>query len=503
MTKRKLLQSALALAVVAAPLAVFTASHREAPITALDRAADITDWYSFVSYDDPSKMTMVLSVDPLLEPGNGPNYYPFDPEILYEMHIDNNHDAVTDLTLEFRFQTEQRLPGVFTGFVGNLVGIPPITALDGAGSEGLGTRQTYSVVAVKGNQRLDLTGGRKLIAVPSNVGPRTMPNYQALYNQGIYDLGFGIKVFAGTTDDPFYIDLGAAFDSLNFRPAAGGGVLSQTDDNNNTVNVAPDEVSGYNVNTIAIEIPIQYLTQDLRVHTNAEPAAVLGTYASTSRQQITVRRTPREGGGNLGQGPWRQVQRMGNPLINELIIGTGFKDRWSMDSPRNDGQFVQFYARPLLADIFKSIGVPIPAGDRVDLGLLVTYSGPTIPAGTPAGPVADLLRINTGIPPTPAAQQQRLGLLTLLDSNPNNNDAAGFPNGRRPDDDVLDIAGRAVAGILVSPTTYGTRIGDGVNVNDMPKRATFPYVPPAHDGRNSRHVDPNEPGCAGVCPPGL
>ena len=498
---RTFLKTALAAAAIAAPLVVYTANHREAPITALDRAADITDWYSFVSYDDPSKMTMVLSVDPLLEPSNGPNYFPFDPEILYEMKIDNNHDAVEDVTLQFRFQTEQRNPGVFTGFVGNLVGIPPITALDGPGSEGLGLRQSYSVVALRGNQRFDLTGSRKLYAVPTNVGPRTMPSYQALYNQGIYDLGFGIKVFAGTTDDPFYIDLGAAFDSLNFRTAAGGGVMSQTDDDNNSVNVAPDDVSGFNVNTIAIEIPIALLTSDGQRHTNSEPAAVLGTYATTSRQQVTVRRTPREGNGNVTSGPWRQVQRMGNPLINELIIGTGSKDRFSMDDPTNDGQFVNFFARPLLADIFGSIGIPVPAGLRFDLLPLVKYAGPTVPAGTPQGPVADLLRLNTGIPPTPAAQQQRLGLLTLLDTNPANNDAAGFPNGRRPDDDVTDIAARAVAGILASPTTYGTRIGDGVNVNDMPKRTTFPFVPAAHDGRSSRHVDPGEPGCAGVCPP--
>ena len=174
-----------------------------------------------------------------------------------------------------------------------------------------------------------------------------------------------------------------------------------------------------------------------------------------------------------------------------------------MDDPTNDGQFVSFFAQPLLADIFKSIGIPVPTGPRLDLALLVQYTGPTIPSGTPKGPVADLLRVNTGIPPTPAAQQQRLGLLTLLDGNNANNDAAGFPNGRRPDDDVTDIAARAVAGILVNSTTFGTRIGDGVNVNDMPKRTTFPYVPPAHDGRNSRHVDPNETGCAGVCPPGL
>jgi Domain of unknown function (DUF4331) len=501
--KRIALKTALALAVIAAPLAVYTANHREAPITALDRAADITDWYSFVSYDDPSKMTMVLSVDPLLEPSNGPNYFPFDPEILYEMKLDNNHDAVPDITLQFRFQTEQRAPDVFTGFVGGLLGIPPITALDGAGSEGLGTRQSYSVVALAGTQRFDLTGSRRLYAVPSNVGPRTMPNYPALYNQGIYDLGFGIKVFAGTTDDPFYIDLGAAFDSLNFRTAAGGGVLSATDDGNNTVNVASDDVSGFNVNTIAIEIPIALLTSDGRRHTNTEPQAVLGTYGTTSRQQLTVRRNPREGNGNVTSGAWRQVQRMGNPLVNELIIGTGSKDRFSMDDPTNDIQFGRFILRPLLATIFGSIGIPVPSGDRLDLAPLVQYQGPTIPAGTPRGPAADLLRLNTGIPPTAAAQQQRLGLLTLLDTNTTNDDAAGFPNGRRPDDDVTDIAARVVAGILVNPTTFGTRIGDGVNVNDMPKRTTFPFVPAAHDGRNSRHVDPNEPGCAGVCPPGL
>jgi hypothetical protein len=503
MTTRPILKAALAAAVVAAPLAVFTANHREAPITALDRAADITDWYSFVSYDDPTKLTMILSVDPLLEPANGPNYFPFDPEILYAMKVDNDHDAVADVTVEFRFQSEQRNPGVFTGFVGGLLGIPPITALDGPGSEGLGFRQRYTVTAIRDGRRFDLSGGRALYAVPSNVGPRTMPNYAALYEAGIYDLGNGIRVFAGTTDDPFYIDLGAAFDSLNFRPEAGGGVLSAADDGNNGANVAPDDVAGYNVNTIAVEIPIAFLTSDLRRHASTEPAAVLGTYGTTSRQQITVRRRPRDGSGNLTQGPWRQVQRMGNPLVNELLIGTGAKDRFSMDEPAGDGQFVGFFAQPLLADIFRSIGVPVPPGPRADLALLVQYTGPTVPGGTPKGPVADLLRVNTGIAPTPAAQQQRLGLLTLLDGNAANDDAAGFPNGRRPDDDVADIAARAVAGILVDPAAYGTRIGDGVNVNDRPKRTTFPFVPPAHDGRNSRHVDPNEPGCAGVCPPGV
>src|SRR5262245_8769623 len=185
------------------------ANHREAPITALDHKADITDWFAFVSYDDPTKVTMILDVDPLLEPANGPNYFPFDPEILYEMKVDNNFDADEDITFQFRFKTEIRLPPVFTGFVGvgsgvstpsnsptpippNTPLIPPaITKLDGPGSEGFSLRQTYTVTMVKGKgpgaKKTDLTGGKKLFAVPSNVGPRTMPNYDDLAKQGIYD----------------------------------------------------------------------------------------------------------------------------------------------------------------------------------------------------------------------------------------------------------------------------------------------------------------------------
>jgi hypothetical protein len=500
MTTTRLFRASLAAAVLATPFIVSTANHREAPITAIDRAADITDWYAFVSYDDPTKVTMILAVDPLLEPSNGPNYFPFDPDILYELKVDNDQDAVEDVTFQVRFQTEIRNPGVFTSVVGGIAGIPPITALDGPGSEGLGVRQTYTVTAIRDGRRWDLTSGRTLYAVPSNAGPRTMPNYTTLFASGIYDLPHGVRVFAGTTDDAFYIDLGAAFDSLNFRAAAGGGVLSPTQDADDTQNFAADDVSGFNVNTIAIEVPTALLTKTWRWHPRTDRFAVLGTYGTTSRQQITVRRRP--GQDALNAGPYRQVQRMGNPLINELIIGTGSKDRFSMDDPKNDAQFASFFLRPLLADVFGSLGIPVPGGDRTDLLPLVTYTGPTIPAGTPAGPIADLLRINTGIPPTPLASQRRLGLLTLLDGNTANDDAAGFPNGRRPGDDVTDIAARAVAGILANPSTFATPIGDGVNTNDKPKIGTFPYVFPSHDGRNSRHVDPTEAGCAapGTCP---
>jgi hypothetical protein len=478
---------------------IFAANHREAPITSLDRAADITDWYTFVSYDNPNRVTLILSVDPLLEPSNGPNYFPFDPNILYSLKVDNDQDAVADVVFEVRFQTEIRSPGVFTSVVGGIAGIPPVTALSGAGSEGLGVRQSYTVTVVRDGRRLDLTRGRRLFAVPSNAGPRTMPNYNdpgGLFEQGIYSLPKGVRAFAGTTADSFYIDLGAAFDSLNFRAAAGGGVLSPSQDADDTTNFAPDDVAGFNVNSIVLEVPVELLTKDGRRHASDDPLAVLGTYGTTSRRQFTVRKPEPD----FDFGAWRQVQRMGNPLINELIIGTGSKDRFSMDEPKNDAQFAGFFLNPLLGTVFGSLGIPVPPAPRNDLLPLVTYTGPIVPSGTRPGPVADLLRINTGIPPTPLASQRRLGLLTLLDTDPANDDAAGFPNGRRPIDDVTDISSRAVGGILANPTTFATRIGDGVNADDSPQRGIFPYVNPSHDGRNSRHVDPGEPGCTGTCP---
>ncbi len=483
------------LAILAPPNGALAANHREAPITALDRPADITDWYTFVSYDDPHKVTMILAVDPLLEPSNGPTYFPFDTGILYSFHVDNDQDGeAEDVVIEVRFKNEIRPvdPRLFTVAVGGLAGIPPITELDGPGSAGLGLRQTYTVTLVKGDYRIDLNGGRRLFAVPSNAGPRTMPNYSepgGLFEQGIYDLGRGVRVFAGTTDDAFYIDLGATFDSLNFRQAVGGGVLTPAQDADDDTNFAADDVAGFNVNTIAIEVPITLLTRDGRVHTAQERKALLGTYGSTSRRALTVRRSPEP---TTSSGSWRQVQRMGNPLINELIIGLGSKDRFSMDDPENDAQFKSFFLNPILGDVFASIGVPVPPAPRNDLLPLVTYSGPIVPPGTRAGAIADLLRINTGIAPTALAKQKRLGLLTLLDGDPANDDAAGFPNGRRPSDDVTDISARAVAGVLAG---VNVPIGDGVNKDDTPKRGTFPFVNPSHDGRNSRHVDPNEAGC--------
>jgi len=490
---KKLMVFAMALCILV-PASLFASSHREAPITALDRTADITDWYAFVSYDHPDRVTMILNVDPFLEPSNGPNYFPFDPNVLYEMKVDNNQDGVEDVTFQFRFTTQIRQPGLFTGFVGNLAGYPAITSLQGPGSEGLSLRQTYSVTMIKNGVTTDLSAGKTLYAVPSNVGPQTMPDYNSLFKQGVYSLQPEVRVFAGTVDDPFFIDLGAAFDSLNFRMGVGG-VMPANIDADDTHNYAPDAVAGFNVNSIVLEVPITWLTVDGKIHGSGDKQAVIGTYGTTSRSQLTVRRPS----GNLqASSSFRQVQRLGNPLINELIIGTGAKDHFSMSDPVNDAQFSSFVLNPLLATVFSSIGIPVPPPPRNDLLLLVQYEAPICPGCGPndVGPIADLLRLNTGIPPTAVGQQKRLGFIA--------GDSAGFPNGRRPVDDVVDIASRAVAGILVDAVKYGTLIGDGVNLNGTGYLNTFPFVKPANSGRDSHHVGPGQFGCTGqangICP---
>lgn len=513
---------AAALVGIGAVTAAWGANHREAPLTAIDVKADITDWYAFVSYDNPSKVTMILNVDPLLSPSNGPNYFPFDSEVLYEMKVDNTFDAEEDVKIQFRFsRPDIRLPGVFTGFLGAGGGIaapanspspvapgtpiipPAITALDGAGSQGLSLRQTYTVTVLRKTGSTWTTvfssGTRQLIAVPSNVGPRTMPSYDALAAQGIYDLGGGVKVFAGTADDPFYIDLGATFDTLNYRPSAFGtgvpAVLTDAQDADDTRNFAPDAVSGFNVNSIAIELPITMLTRDGALHAAGDPLAVIGTYATTSRPRIKTQ--PSSPGGLPGlSGNFVQIQRMGNPLINEVLIGTGDKDKFSMSEPKNDAQFANYVLDPLLARAINAAyggAVPIPTPPRTDLLPLVQYQAPICPgcSSAQAGPVADLLRLNTGIPATAAASRKRLGFIA--------GDSAGFPNGRRVSDDVTDISVRAVVGLLKGAPYNGfpnNRLGDGVNANDKAYQATFPYVGFAQSGRDSRHVDPGEPGCA-------
>lgn len=489
MKKRKaltVLTTAVLMLVQGIPLpSVQAASHREAPLIANDPTADITDVYSFRSWEDPGKVVFIMNVIPGQEPGSGPNYFNFSDDVLYTIHIDVNGDGdADDVKYEFRFATEVRGVVDSLGLPVAYAAVPPITALDGPGSEGLGLRQSYTVKKVTSGGTTDL-GTTTMFAVPSNVGPRTMPDYEALAAKGIFSLHNGGRVFAGQRDETFYIDLGATFDTLNFRRQPP--ILTAAQDaRDNTNPTAMDAFSGFNVNTIALEVPIA----DLGV----AAGAVIGMYASTSRMGT--------GGG------FQQVSRMGNPLVNELIISTGQKDAWNATDPKDEAAFKEFYLNPRLAAVINLVfGTSFPTTGRTDLlnALLKYPSQPQNGDCTSGSPCSELLRLNLGVSPTQPANQERLTILA--------GDNAGWPNGRRPNDDVTDIALRVVAGALFGPVPA---LGDGVNFNinapgagvtdgpgygslgnhlDTTKNGIaieFPYLPTPHDGRNRRHIDCNE-----------
>jgi hypothetical protein len=517
----KLFIPLLAISVLSWGIPAEAASHREAPLIALDPSADNTDVYAFVSYDAANlglpaaerRATLILNVNPGQDPSDGPNYFNFNDDVLYAIHIDNDRDGkAEDIVYEFRFKTENR-PVVAAGgltsplpYLGNphipLPVLQGITALDGPGSEGLTRRQTYSVTEIRDGKRTELFRGSKLIAVPSNAGPATMPNYPALAAQGIYsDTGTGIRVFAGQRAETFYIDLGAVFDTLNLRrylPA-----LTPAEDIDTVNPFGVNRFSGANISTIAIEVPIRRITSDHK------PAAVtenpvIGVYANTARQKF--RELGQAGDPAAEAGPWVQVSRMANPLVNELIITTPFKDDWNGAEPEDEAKFQAFYQNPVVATELNLVfGVPIvpidgsPANSRTDLmNLLLKYPGQPLNGTNCGQPCAELLRLDLRVPPTAPENQSRLG--AALGGDP-----AGYPNGRRPNDDVTDITVRVVGG-----TNYiANHIGDGVNflagapgivgvditANGIAKN--FPFLPTPYDGKNRVHVDCDETGPGG------
>jgi hypothetical protein len=471
----------------------WAASHREAPLIALDPAADITDVYAFRSWEDPSKAVFIMNVIPSQVPASGPNFFNFDDDVLYAFHFDLDADGnAEDVRIEFRFTTEVRppfddLPVAYAGVAGVPGLPPPITALDGDNAAGLGLRQRYAVRAVSatGQVLFDANvdqNGQPLIAVPSNVGLRTMPDYDALAAQGVFNLGGGMRVFAGQRKETFYIDLGSTFDTLNFRRHPP--VLTEAEDADDTANpFGLNDFQGLNINTIAIEIPLSSLPN------------ALGMYASTSRRRLEVRKTD---GTAATAGGYVQVARMANPLVNELIIGTGMKDRWNATNPKDEAPFLGFYQTPRLAAVLNlAFGIPIPPTPRHDLvGVLLKYAGQDPTACARDNPCSELLRLDLTVPPTPADQQRRLTVLAHDAGGNPTPDPAGWPNGRRPNDDVTDIAIRVVAGVLVPGPTAGfphNRLGDGVNFNEVLPGTTnvtangistaFPFLPTPIGGR--------------------
>lgn len=524
MTLRHLTLAAVAgVAQLALAGAALAASHREAPLIAMDPSADITDTYAFVSYDAtnlarPSqdrRLTLIMNVIPGQDPADGPNYFAFGDDVLYQLHVDNDADGkAEDVVYEFRFKTENRpIGGTLNtplAFVGGSI-TTGITALDGPGSEGLTRRQTYTVTEIRDGRRTNLFQGQKLIAVPSNVGPGTMggpnnfPDYEYLASQGVYEDG-EIRVFAGQRAETFYIDLGAVFDTVNLRRKPLPLLTAAEDGNDGADPFGINRFSGFNVNTIAIEVPIRRITDD-RAGPDTTAKPVVGVYASTSRQSLRILGL----GAPRNSGKFVQVARLANPLVNELIIDTPSKDQWNATDPENESQFLNFYRAPTIATALQILtGVMVPAAPRDDLAeLLLKYPGQLLGANGKCGtPCAELLRLDVSEPPAAAENQSRLGAAL-------GGDAAGFPNGRRPNDDVTDIALRVVGG----SNFVQARVGDGVNfINGAPGAGTndgpgygltadnrldvtangiakeFPFLPTPYDGRNRRHIDCGEMG---------
>ena len=512
------------------------ASHREAPLIAKDPTADNTDTYAFISYDEANlkrapadrKVTFVMNVIPGEDPADGPNYFEFDPTVLYKINIDNDQDGrADDVTYEFRFRTQTRpvggqlnfpLPYVGNPSIGNAA-LQGITALDGGGSEGLTRRQIYTVVEVRGGQRKQLFSGETLFAVPSNVGPATMPDYEDLASQGIYeDTATGARVFAGQRAETFYIDLGAVFDTVNLRRSPP--LLTAEEDAQKFRNpFGVNRFSGTNVHTIALEVPVARLTVDGKAPAESQ-YPVIGMYASTSRQNQAVSMASvaeKEGEAESATAAsatagFVQVSRLANPLINELIINTPAKNGWNAAEPENEAAFQKFYRNPAIAQALSLIfpALPVPATPRTDLmQVFLKYPGQPLAGDFCGSPCAELLRLDLRSKPTAAEKQKRLGGIA---SEP---DPAGFPNGRRPNDDVTDIALRVVGGSAY----IANRVGDGVNfANGVPGAGTadgpgygstphnrldvtlngiakeFPFLPTPFDGRNRRHIDCGEGG---------
>ncbi len=446
---------------VAVPLMTPTraSSHREAPLISQDPLADNTDVYAFVSPERLDRVVLISNFIPLQFPSSGPNFWKFDDNVLYEILIDNTGDAVEDLTFQFRFRTEIRNPNTF------LYNTGPISSLD---DPDLNVRQFYTVTRVAGPRR---TGAQRVIAanvpaLPANVGVSSIRDYNGQLGTGVFAQEFeGVRVFAGPREDGFYVDLGATFDLLQLRTLVNG------------MGSPIDSLAGYNVHTIAIELPITSVTRNgVRPTGASDPNATIGVWSTASRMTTTTR----SGGGQTQTGDWVQVSRLGNPLVNEVVIPVGTKDVFNSLEPTADAAALRFVTNPELPVLMEALfGVRTPPTPRNDLVTIFLTGIPGLnQIGTSPRP-SEMLRLNTAIPP--AARPNRLGVL--------GGDAAGFPNGRRVGDDVVDIALRAMAGATPLTPEFqrapNNRLGDGVDENDRPYLDYFPFLTTPFAGREN------------------
>ena len=420
----------------------FASSHREAPLIAGEPQLDNTDLYAFVSPDKPDTVTIIANWIPIQEPTGGPNFYPFSNNAKHNVHIDNNHDAKVDLTYQWRFKSSYRDPSSF------LYNTGPVNSLNDAT---LNFQQTYTLT------RIDMTKNppesQTLLTdakvAPSHVGAASMPNYQALRNEAIATYGNGAKSFAGQADDPFFLDL-RVFDLLY---------------GTNLKEAGNDTLDNYNVNAIALQVP----KNDLALGADAGANPIVGIYTDTEAPAVTTRNP--DGTRALSEN-FVHVSRLGNPLVNEVVIDVARKDKFNASAPANDGEYLERVTKPLVPKLIESIyKIKAPAEPRNDLVsvFLTGVEGLNKPAnGTPS----ELLRLNMSI--APSANPKRLAVLEK--------DIAGFPNGRRLTDDVVDIGLQVLMGELVGTPND---LGDGVDVNDVAFAPAFPYVALPHSGSST------------------
>ena len=443
-------------------------SHREAPFVATQPQVDATDFYMFRSYE-PGRdgyVTLVANYVPLQNPYGGPNYFKLDPNAVYEIHVTNDGGAGENLTFQFRFQTTNDDNKFNVG--GKMVSIPLVQ--NGSGdvatpnSPALNVHEKYTLSVIRGPRRTGAAqpvtnlsqGGTTFDKPVDYIGTKTIGNYVAYANKHIYDVGIpgcnNGRVFVGQRKDPFVVNLGETFDLVNIKyPAVELNPLAEF--------ATVDLLADANVTSLVLEVPIACLTEG--------KGSVIGGWTTASVPGTrTVSATPGSGLDPTAQtGSLVQVSRLGMPLVNEVVIGLKDKNRFNASEPKDDGQFADYVTNPtlptLLEVLFGGAGVKAPTNyPRTDLvaAFLTGVEGVNKPANVV---VSEQVRLNTAIPATPGAAQNRLGVL--------GGDNAGFPNGRRPGDDVVDIELRVAMGVLC--TVPGVNAAVGCKASDAPAGA--------------------------------
>jgi hypothetical protein len=460
-------------------------SHREAPFITKQPKVDATDFYMFRSYEPGREgfVTLIANYVPLQDPQAGPNYFQMDPDALYEIHVDNNGDAKEDLTFQFRFNNTNKDTQLTVG--GKKVSIPLVVnggAIDGPNAAGANVRETYTVNVVRGDRRTgqrsavaNVSGGTTFEKPLDNIGNKSIPNYAAYAAKHVYAVNIPgcstpARMFVGQRKDPFVVNLGETFDLINIKAPA-------TEFSAGAEKAAKDDLAGKNVTSIELEVAASCLT--------AGTDPVIGGWTTASMRQARLLNGMPGSGTGIGAskegGAWTQVSRLGMPLVNEVVIGLKDKDRFNSSKPMNDGQFADYVTNPtlpaLVEILYGSAGAKAPTNfPRNDLvaAFLTGVKGLNQPATVTA---SEMLRLNTSTPPAAMGKQNRLGVIE--------GDNAGFPNGRRPGDDVVDIALRVVMGKLCTlnlgcapadAPAGALHFTDGAYVDDSFFTNGFPYL---------------------------